>query len=1578
MRVPAEALSHAFVLHNHGLVPSLPSTPVTCFGSSLSALNLGELDALWHLLSQILTSDVMSQSHEGPLRPNCASFGCKPIAPWSPHSTLCTIDRVEVLLQVPQPHRDAGWSNCALYGRIPLPDRVSFGFRPSSTAPAFCVSIGKVLLHIPPPLWCQIGTSVALGYQPESGAEVILAKEPTFVPWLYVSWAIGIAISIAHSGALSLLLLMLAMLCKPCCPSSMRAGRIFCRYIRALPLRILCAWKFASPGDPAVTWSPPLNRKGRPVRQRANHGSNRPGTNGFFAWILVALALPEPVHAAPFLNPVWFLTPLAAQAMTRQPQPNDPPGQAYPTRRPHLIPPDELTTHVGECPDVVVLDPPDPFEGCDRRVLSCSSPRFRRGAPDEDTVVHEWLGVHLYTPHYQTLQLAVNPEEKTLQSVMQLLVNYDLGPDGRLFDTAVPLRPQRFQGFGSFIRFSSSIRGTGTCRQVAIVLDLTHVGGHYFAAILPHEIAFQTLHDYFWPLTTLDDDPCDVYVGFQDDPILPGSDTQLADGDVITVLKRPGGFFHKYRASAMFEQGAQWASPSNWFRLHPCTSVCVLYGDKRFVVPEHHHYGQNLVAYVSDRLRLNPYSAAMCTFPITDLDVQGNLCHFIVAVSEVPSPEVTGIARTAACDLFVLLDPRPLGQKPCFLFLHHPVVHLPTVEATLGLSTGRNRRLGVRGGIRRGEDIHVEGSTTLLLFAEEIGEEAMDSDSSVPENTPASSSSADVEDIQHQAIQPAVAAQEHPLPGVIEVAQEDPWGQEPPLTMLGLDLFDPTLPQGHSWNANSVVPFSAAMGDPISPAKQNPHGAGDSADNLSRRDDAPITAPVKLQILVYVPDFVPEIVEVEVSLPAAIETLLAKLRLARPPEQASSFSILSPASPQPLRSLAIFVAGPTWQSYTVVILVDCRRYNGCMFARAVPHSLNRESLMQAAGLPADEAVHVYVHGLIQPLALDQRITLLHGMTVSFVPRTENGPASHDLADMLLSNDGWDSIVPIPGPRAHINSHCYLLTDTRHFTMAIQADRRSEFREDVARAAGAAEHRLSICTAKPRVLDAYPFGYWATSVLVATESLSRVPCPPARVPETRLILVLDQRRILRGFDWKLIGNAFVGVQELADSYHNMCPVGHVVSLEGARLEYRGEEQVFVVQHGQILTVEFVPESLDAGSEDPPPESPDLSVPQALPDVATGTQPAPTTAPSTAGHATSPTQPRSRSPRGKTGQNNLQACELHVTIPKLELQIGKVLHDHPYSNSCMWCKGPLTTAFLDGTPSITPAVLLSPLFGAACTLSPQRHLVQCKLLCEPTGDMSADMALDRARHATRLLGDAWPRPPYRWPLDDVSEDVEVLQEATPSEHVTIDIVVYLLTPDYHPEKLDLTVQLPQTVEELVDLVQTCRDQARHCLFPTLVEVIQQPDPGWALFLALPPWPRTRAVVCMDLSFFDGRVFANTVPEQPDFDDLCEAAGLGPVAEVDIFIPGLHEPLQHGIRIDLQTGMTIVFMMQGVARPPPFSLAAMLRTHLPWEHSPVFPSDRLDNGYCVAGPRGQVLFRLHPERACFYVFEVGHVGQ
>ena len=64
-----------------------------------------------------------------------------------------------------------------------------------------------------------------------------------------------------------------------------------------------------------------------------------------------------------------------------------------------------------------------------------------------------------------------------------------------------------------------------------------------------------------------------------------------------------------------------------------------------------------------------------------------------------------------------------------------------------------------------------------------------------------------------------------------------------------------------------------------------------------------------------------------------------------------------------------------------------------------------------------------------------------------------------------------------------------------------------------------------------------------------------------------------------------------------------------------------------------------------------------------------------------------------------------------------------------------------------------------------------------------------------------------------------------------------------------------------------------------------------------------------------------------------------------------------------------MCIVFVRPGRGRPPTFQLSETLRSGAFWEHSPMFPQDSLGNGYCIAGPTGQQLFRLHPERAFFY---------
>ena len=103
-------------------------------------------------------------------------------------------------------------------------------------------------------------------------------------------------------------------------------------------------------------------------------------------------------------------------------------------------------------------------------------------------------------------------------------------------------------------------------------------------------------------------------------------------------------------------------------------SVCCIRIDATHC-PHYHHHGRTSVDYVSMQLRLDPHSTTMCTFPMRDLDVQGELCAFVIAVADVPSPRNTGITREDARDVFVLLDARPFGIKPQFLHLQHPVVH---------------------------------------------------------------------------------------------------------------------------------------------------------------------------------------------------------------------------------------------------------------------------------------------------------------------------------------------------------------------------------------------------------------------------------------------------------------------------------------------------------------------------------------------------------------------------------------------------------------------------------------------------------------------------------------------------------------------------------------------------------------------------------------------------------------------------------------------------------------------------------------------------------------------------------------
>ena len=129
-----------------------------------------------------------------------------------------------------------------------------------------------------------------------------------------------------------------------------------------------------------------------------------------------------------------------------------------------------------------------------------------------------WLGVYVFTPHYQAVSLAVKPSRKDPHEVMALVRLHAPGVPKRLFDTIIPLLPQRFDGFASFIRFPSILSGCGDVGSAAVVLDLTRVGGRYFPAVLPRTLSHAALLEYVTPMTADDPLPLTFYVGCRTHP----------------------------------------------------------------------------------------------------------------------------------------------------------------------------------------------------------------------------------------------------------------------------------------------------------------------------------------------------------------------------------------------------------------------------------------------------------------------------------------------------------------------------------------------------------------------------------------------------------------------------------------------------------------------------------------------------------------------------------------------------------------------------------------------------------------------------------------------------------------------------------------------------------------------------------------------------------------------------------------------------------------------------------------------------------------------------------------------------
>ncbi|OLQ14020.1 hypothetical protein AK812_SmicGene1973 [Symbiodinium microadriaticum] len=529
-------------------------------------------------------------------------------------------------------------------------------------------------------------------------------------------------------------------------------------------------------------------------------------------------------------------------------------------------------------------------------------------------------------------------------------------------------------------------------------------------------------------------------------------------------------------------------------------------------------------------------------------------------------------------------------------------------------------------------------------------------------------------------------------------------------------------------------------------------------------------------------------------------------------------------------------------------------------------------------------------------------------------------------------------------------------------------------------------------------------------------------------DARIVLILDLRKILQGITWRLIKRNCVSLRDIAASFHSQCPFMHKVQATSASNEGPRQDDDCVQESGQVIEVQFVldpsllPAAPDTGSspgprpDDPPPRADDNDPPAVGGPASTtgigGSAPRRSRSP----RGGSPpsqhsSERRSRSPRHSASiskrvvgtmwspglwqaafaegtRDNTSAADLLASLAATIADVtlyGRKTHkrssaDRPPnppiaagvtpSHQIEITKVSSVSSQLSWQPCaevVEPLTQVLPVpFHRGDELNGAR---QSKLLSDPSPDGSrSDRTFAQAREATRRLGAPWPHPPFRWqalppaPVDD-ADDEDMLEGSS-----LVDVTFVLLTPGYTLERVDLTMLIPQSLQDAVDLLQTCRQMDRRELFPQLVEVRPQMATGWGLFLALPEWMQHSIVVCFDLSLLDGRVFAEKVPAQVDLWTLLSLADLPFDSEVDVHVPDFHGPLPRGADCEVYMGCCIMFLPRG-EQPLYLDLMRMLRSVDDWNTGPGIENVMLDNGYCVAAAAEYFLFRLLPQRSMYY---------
>ncbi|OLQ15285.1 hypothetical protein AK812_SmicGene539 [Symbiodinium microadriaticum] len=704
-----------------------------------------------------------------------------------------------------------------------------------------------------------------------------------------------------------------------------------------------------------------------------------------------------------------------------------------------------------------------------------------------------------------------------------------------------------------------------------------------------------------------------------------------------------------------------------------------------------------------------------------------------------------------------------------------------------------------------------------------------------------------------------------------DTSSSDP--HDPPYAIDGGSRREPDAVDSSGY----VAAFFASVGVP------SPHDT--PALQIGVDDPEPVVAGAHpeartpVPFLLFTPDYCPEQVTVDLTIPATVRQALDSVQANRSETGQRRFPMLHVVEPQPLVTTAVLLALPDW-CRSVYVIIDCSRFLGTVFCLFVSPRMTYEAILTAAGIDVHAPVAVFVHTAPMPLQPGQAVDLQLGYCASITRLPSPPLAMANLHTLLLSSEGWGPFFNVTG---RPGQWICLLTDTEPFMFQLHQDRRQSLRADIANALGREAFGLTVVPSAPRITDYFDRGFFASGVGIATYTAG------ARVGTPHAVYFLDLRPILCDFAWGLAPEGVIQAEPLVARFDSYAPEGCRTQVTGARVEHTDDGLLFHVQTGSILTVDYVLhefESSQTGDEssDEPSDSADPS-----------------------DHETS--DPDSDHDAVNDQEPSLQEADA-------VLQDGAVSGPRLVGTCC----------------SVGSSLCLS--------AYEQFPLIGCRLPYDAQPDSHLARGSDSAVADLHRYVDETGVPPamrepatpdlFRVPHDDI----DIMQPAF------VDALLVTLSPGYSPDLSLVPLAMPASVEDACDHLLDVRDEALKRRFPIVVPVVPQPFAACALFVALPAWDPRLILAAFHLPARPERVFSHAVASRVSREALLVTAGFGSGSQVDVFVAGNQLPLQMGEIVDSFVGMTVTIQPHGGSPPVPRLIQGMLASATGWDPQMTFP--------------------------------------